>query len=788
MDNHHPRIVELPNNSRGVPIDSFAQDLINRGNSHTNSPIVTTPDSQDALASILASSVGSTGYNGSPMTPPSSTPSLSSASTTPTITDLMSPETRSALALINASHTANSIAAARSSNSTMSPLTGLASSSLSFPTQVAGNTTTVGANRSGAVAGTPTAPSLPSPSSSTSSSTKALQPRSANNSGRGSVAAFLTKLYNMVGDKASNNLIKWSDDGQSFLVLKHVEFAKEVLPKFFKHNNFSSFVRQLNMYGFHKVPHLQQGVLMPDADSEQWEFSNPHFQKNQPDLLYLVSRKKASNGAEDKDALTMDLGHILSEVTAIKRHQVAISSDLKNIERDHQSLWQESIAARERHHRQQETIDKILRFLASVFSGEKKRAIVPNKKPRLTITEGLQKKHNKQRTTVSGGMSDVILEDGDDYEGMEEEEEVEESENEEILNRSNSTFQQGDLAETVSQLLTTTSTGTNNGKRNHSVMTAGSDVGISPDFILPNTLSTVSEITPASLSTLHGTTSNTAASTAPAKKTATSEKATKGKTSALTNKSGNSPSATNPNSNNNNNSSVNAIGGLSTIATTSSAATLPSVPSPTLPLDYLNNFSGLGNFLSQQPNSSLRLDPSLLANLSIPTSLLPPNSNVNSTTYYETLRDIANANAYANLVTPLPPPLFNQTPAGQSVIKGVDQITKEMEQLEKSIEALEQHGLNVNELNFEEDDAFMPLNDQYGDSDFNSGGQYDFNAVTGSPNSTTNGAGASDTVSSIMSSPSVGADSRISTTGQEEYLEGLLNLDPIDTQIQTNKE
>ncbi|KAI8594611.1 HSF-type DNA-binding-domain-containing protein, partial [Dissophora ornata] len=258
----------------------------------------------------------------------------------------------------------------------MALLSGLGSSTVSNASSsqvanatVAGNASGTRNSRSASSRGRNSSNAGVADEASSASDSQSLQPltRATNGSARGNVAAFLTKLYNMVNEPVSNNLIKWSDDGQSFIVVNHVEFAKEVLPKFFKHNNFSSFVRQLNMYGFHKVPHLQQGVLMPDADSEQWEFSNQHFQRNQPDLLYLVSRKKASSGSEDKDALTMDLGHILQEVTAIKRHQVAISTDLKNIERDHQSLWQESIAARERHQRQQETIDKILRFLASVF-------------------------------------------------------------------------------------------------------------------------------------------------------------------------------------------------------------------------------------------------------------------------------------------------------------------------------------------------------------------------------------------------------------------------------------
>ncbi|KAL0077493.1 hypothetical protein J3Q64DRAFT_1295437 [Phycomyces blakesleeanus] len=183
----------------------------------------------------------------------------------------------------------------------------------------------------------------------------------------------------MVEDPGSDDLIRWATDGTSFIVARHVDFAKRVLPRFFKHSNFSSFVRQLNMYGFHKVPHLQQGVLQADDESEQWEFSNPHFQRNQPDLLLLVTRKKGRD-SDEKEHGNYDLNHILDEISAIKKHQMSISSHLKSVQNDNQILWQENLATREKHQRHQETIDKILRFLASVFSSEKKRVSIPRKR------------------------------------------------------------------------------------------------------------------------------------------------------------------------------------------------------------------------------------------------------------------------------------------------------------------------------------------------------------------------------------------------------------------------
>ncbi|XP_036405751.1 heat shock factor protein 2 [Megalops cyprinoides] len=204
------------------------------------------------------------------------------------------------------------------------------------------------------------------------------------------VPAFLTKLWTLVEDSDTNEFICWSQEGNSFLVLDEQRFAKEILPKFFKHNNMASFVRQLNMYGFRKVMHIDTGIVKQERDGPV-EFQHPFFKHGQDDLLENIKRKVSSARPEENKLRQEDLSKILLSVQNIHGKQENIDSRLATLKRENEALWREISDLRQKHTNQQQVIKKLIQFIITlvqnnrVLSLKRKRPLLMNsngKKPK----------------------------------------------------------------------------------------------------------------------------------------------------------------------------------------------------------------------------------------------------------------------------------------------------------------------------------------------------------------------------------------------------------------------
>ena len=93
---------------------------------------------------------------------------------------------------------------------------------------------------------------------------------------------FIVKLFEIFNNNSAyKDLCGWGDDGTTIIIYNITEFTRFVIPNHFKHNNFPSFVRQLNMYDFHKTT----------QDPNHGEFKHDHFIRGRPDLLSYIRRK-----------------------------------------------------------------------------------------------------------------------------------------------------------------------------------------------------------------------------------------------------------------------------------------------------------------------------------------------------------------------------------------------------------------------------------------------------------------------------------------------------------------
>ncbi|KIW12095.1 hypothetical protein PV08_09369 [Exophiala spinifera] len=229
---------------------------------------------------------------------------------------------------------------------------------------------------------------------------------------RKQIPPFVQKLNSFLEDGRNTDLIRWSDDGNSFIVLDEDEFAKTLIPELFKHNNYASFVRQLNMYGFHKKVGLSDNSMRASErkNKSPSEYSNPYFRRGHPDLLWLIQkpknasgpsskRKKTDNDANEEEAEEyadegvpiadtrarphpgqLTLGNtqtaltqeqfksVQRELAAIRHQQAQIGRMMQQIKREHEQLYGQAATFQDQHNRHENSINAILTFLATVYN------------------------------------------------------------------------------------------------------------------------------------------------------------------------------------------------------------------------------------------------------------------------------------------------------------------------------------------------------------------------------------------------------------------------------------
>ncbi|KAG7199312.1 hypothetical protein KM043_018164 [Ampulex compressa] len=182
-----------------------------------------------------------------------------------------------------------------------------------------------------------------------------------------SVPAFLAKLWKLVEDPETDDLICWSLNGRSFFIRNQAQFARELLPHYYKHNNMASFVRQLNMYGFHKKVSVELGGLKCDRD--EMEFAHQFFCKGHPYLVEHIKRKIASSKGQDPAHTPIKpelMNKMLTEVRSMRGRQEHLDSRLGAMKRENEALWRELAMLRQKHLKQQQIVNKLIHFLVTL--------------------------------------------------------------------------------------------------------------------------------------------------------------------------------------------------------------------------------------------------------------------------------------------------------------------------------------------------------------------------------------------------------------------------------------
>eukprot|EP00339_Tiarina_fusa_P009988 CAMPEP_0117080176 /NCGR_PEP_ID=MMETSP0472-20121206/56578_1 /TAXON_ID=693140 ORGANISM="Tiarina fusus, Strain LIS" /NCGR_SAMPLE_ID=MMETSP0472 /ASSEMBLY_ACC=CAM_ASM_000603 /LENGTH=475 /DNA_ID=CAMNT_0004807727 /DNA_START=135 /DNA_END=1562 /DNA_ORIENTATION=+ len=102
----------------------------------------------------------------------------------------------------------------------------------------------------------------------------------------GRIPNFPAKMYAILSRPDLQDIVSWMPHGRSWKVHKPREFEVKVIPAYFEHSKFSSFIRQANGWGFRRM--ISKG---PDRNSYYHEM----FLRSVPHMLKMMKRPPPSS-------------------------------------------------------------------------------------------------------------------------------------------------------------------------------------------------------------------------------------------------------------------------------------------------------------------------------------------------------------------------------------------------------------------------------------------------------------------------------------------------------------
>lgn len=158
---------------------------------------------------------------------------------------------------------------------------------------------------------------------------------------------FPAKIYQIL-ENESADIIRWLPNGAAFRIVDHGRFEREIIPKYFRHNQISSVQRQLNLYGFKCV----------SRGEDKGAFFHQKFRRGDWEIVKKITRyapiKKPDELADPTrpDDLTLPHSHspVQSESNSTGIPSVSAPSSNSNASHssnhnDPHSLYQHHISA-----------------------------------------------------------------------------------------------------------------------------------------------------------------------------------------------------------------------------------------------------------------------------------------------------------------------------------------------------------------------------------------------------------------------------------------------------------